>query len=317
MSHSLSILPADVAITFAIQFVIVIFLFVAFLLLVVKFFKLSYRALAALVSSLSFSLPIRLISLSIATWLFPELPKFILFLLFNLFSFFFIDLPKTLLPGLKAASGQCLATDPGVCLAIVSDAVYRSWLDVITPFFSKVDSYNVSVLSIVLFFTSAIVSSLLIEYLVGSSGGQFPALRLARQLPQLRETIPQPRRNGIFLVLILAAAGYLSLASVIAIPSLKSETLPDAVAPDRLRAQLEEASFTEAQMASLYPDAILGATVDLAVLKQRTDSFSAFLASYANAQLQERDQLQSDWSALRQHYFRASDRIGTCGREDI
>jgi hypothetical protein len=28
-----------------------------------------------------------------------------LFLLFNLFSFFFIDLPKTLLPGLKAASG--------------------------------------------------------------------------------------------------------------------------------------------------------------------------------------------------------------------
>lgn len=90
MSHSLSILPADVAITFAIQFVIVIFLFVAFLLLVVKFFKLSYRALAALVSSLSFSLPIRLISLSIATWLFPELPKFILFLLFNLFSFFFI-----------------------------------------------------------------------------------------------------------------------------------------------------------------------------------------------------------------------------------
>jgi len=107
MSSSIS-LPGTVAIAFAAQFLFVLFLFIGFLYLLIKLSRLSYKGLSALVQFLPGSLTIRLISISIAAWLFPDLLKFLLFLVFNLFSFFFIDLPKTLLPALKTASGQQL-----------------------------------------------------------------------------------------------------------------------------------------------------------------------------------------------------------------
>ena len=173
----------------------------------------------------------------------------------------------------------------------------------ITPLFRRVDEFNLSVLSVILFITTAVISSSLIKYLATPAGSEVRGLQLALMVPQLWATIPQHRRNGVFLVLILATAAYLSLASIIAIPSLKSENLPDAVAPDKLRTQLQEASLTEEQIGTQFPEQISGEPPDFTVLRNRTDPFSAFLLSYAAGQIRETSQLAADWGTLRQYYF--------------
>jgi hypothetical protein len=299
---SSTLLPLAAAIAFAAQFALVAILFFLFVIFLIWLVRLICRGLLALLRILPGSIPIKLVAISAAAWLFPGLLNFLVYLAFNLFSFVFIDFPRTLLPGIKTAAGQCLTTDVGVCLGIQSEAFYKAWIDVIVPLFRKVDAYNLPVLSPLFFVTLAVIFSSLLDYLAQPIDSERRGVRLVRAVPVMWGKVAQSRRNGILLGLILAVAAYLCLASIIAIPSLKSESLPESVGSENLRIQILQSSFTEDQKNS-YPEKILGEFPNLSGLEGRSDALTGFLQTYASGQQQELAQLESDWNALRQYYF--------------
>ena len=106
-----SMLPITAIVAFAIQFVVIAILFAIFVVLMIRLTRLAYRGLSGLIGYLPGSTTIKLISISVAAWLFPDLINFLVFMAFTLFQFVFIDIPKSLLPNLKSASGTCIVAD--------------------------------------------------------------------------------------------------------------------------------------------------------------------------------------------------------------